>query len=119
MGRALGVTLVVVNLAFLAAAACTGVVLVRDGVVVVGINEDNDKIDASMWAACSTSTSTATSRNEPGWISWRCGPADWSECPSQGCPSPHANCRSEGTIPTPVPPLGAKPHGVRMQSAMT
>ncbi|MDD5647001.1 MAG: hypothetical protein PHW86_07510 [Candidatus Bipolaricaulis sp.] len=56
MSRTLGVALIVVNLAFVVATACSGVVLVGDGAVVVGINEDNDKIDASMWATAATET---------------------------------------------------------------
>lgn len=54
MSRALGLALLIVTLALAAAEACTGVVLVGDGAVVVGGNEDNDKIDASIWATAAS-----------------------------------------------------------------
>ncbi len=54
MSEVLGVALLVLCFAFVAAEACTGVVLVGDGAVVVGGNEDNDKIDASIWATAAT-----------------------------------------------------------------
>jgi hypothetical protein len=57
VSRALGLALLIVTLALVAAEACTGVVLVGDGAVVVGVNEDNTKIDASMWATAASETS--------------------------------------------------------------
>jgi hypothetical protein len=54
VSRAFGLALLIVTLALAAAEACTGLVLVGDGAVVVGGNEDNDKINASIWATATT-----------------------------------------------------------------
>ncbi len=54
MSRVFGALILIVGLGTAAVLACSGVVLVGDGAVVVGGNEDNDKIDASMWAAAAT-----------------------------------------------------------------
>lgn len=54
MGRVLGAVVLLGCLAAVCAEACTGVALVRDGAVVVGGNEDNDKTDAAMWATAAS-----------------------------------------------------------------
>ena len=54
MSRVFGALILIVSLGTAAVAACSGVVLVGDGAVVVGGNEDNDKINASMWATAAT-----------------------------------------------------------------
>ncbi|MEN6368668.1 MAG: hypothetical protein ABFD77_03100 [Thermotogota bacterium] len=54
MSRVVGVTLLVLALAFVAAEACTGVVLA--GAVVVGGNEDTVVTSAAVWAQAATET---------------------------------------------------------------
>jgi len=56
VSRVVGVTLLVLALAFVAAEACTGVVLVGAGAVVVGGNEDTVVTSASLWAEAATET---------------------------------------------------------------
>ncbi|MDD5265024.1 MAG: hypothetical protein PHU43_09345 [Candidatus Bipolaricaulis sp.] len=56
MSRVVGATLLVLAWAFVAAEACTGVVLVGAGAVVVGGNEDNIVPGAAMWATAATAT---------------------------------------------------------------
>jgi hypothetical protein len=55
--RAIWATPLVIVLAASAAAACTGVVLVGDGHVVVGSNEDNLATGPAMWATAATHSS--------------------------------------------------------------
>ncbi len=56
MSRVVGLTLLVLALAFVAAEACTGVVLDSDGAVVVGGNEDTVVTSAAVWAQAATET---------------------------------------------------------------
>jgi hypothetical protein len=56
MMKSLGMAFLSVCLAVIGVSACSGVVLVGDGAVVVGGNEDNIKNDASMWATAASDT---------------------------------------------------------------